>query len=113
MTWLRETKSWLWLAAAAALLVLAVFVLGRCSQGDRLREERANTDKSEARTESAVEAVNEITKLGERGDATDEQVRQAQERIRQADASQRNRVARYELCVVQRGDDCERLLTAR
>lgn len=32
MTWLRETKSWLWLAAAVALIVLAVFVLGRCDR---------------------------------------------------------------------------------
>ncbi len=26
-TWLRETKSWLWLAAVVALIILAVFVL--------------------------------------------------------------------------------------
>lgn len=37
-TWLRETKSWLWLAAVVALMVLAVFVLGRCDR-DRSREQ--------------------------------------------------------------------------
>lgn len=35
MTWLRETKSWLWLAAVVALIVLAVFVLGKCDSDNR------------------------------------------------------------------------------
>lgn len=38
MTWLRETKSWLWLTAFIGLLVLVVFVLGRCDR-DRGREQ--------------------------------------------------------------------------
>lgn len=106
MTWLREGNRLLYGLAAIGLIVIAIFVLGRCSQNDRLRQERANADKSEARTESAVEAINDITKLGERGYASDEQVAQAQERIRQADASQRNRVAREQLACIQSRSTC-------
>lgn len=109
MTWLRETKSWLWLAAAVALLVLAVFILGRCSQNDRLKEAKDAQTQAEARTVSATEAINAINDLGERSDATDAQVENATNAIRQADPADRDAVFRYHVCLLQHRADCDGL----
>lgn len=43
MTFLRETKSWLYLAAVIALLVLATVVISRCTQS---RDQSARTEKA-------------------------------------------------------------------
>ena len=110
MGWLRETKSWLWLAAAVCLLVIAIFVLGRCSQRDAINEARQNETKAEARTESAVDAIEKINDLGERSNATDAEVEQAANAIRQADPADRDRVFRYRVCLLQHRTDCDGLL---
>lgn len=105
----RETKSWLWLAAFVGLLVIVVFVLGRCSQNDRLRQERANTEKSEARTESAVEAIDKIDALNQRGAVDYKEAEEAKNAIRQADPADRRRVGDYQLCRLQQRTDCDRM----
>lgn len=45
MTFLREAKSWLYLAAVIALLILATVVISRCtqSQGQSQRTEKATS----------------------------------------------------------------------
>lgn len=109
MTIFRETKSWLYLAAVIALLVLAVFVMGRCSQNDRIRDAKNAQTQSEARTVSATEAINTINELGERSDATDAQVENATDAIRQADPADRDAVFRYHACLLQHRTDCDGL----
>lgn len=107
MTWLRETKSWLWLAAIVALLIIVVFVVGRCSQNDRLRDARNAQTQAEGRTVSATEAINEIGNLNKRGAVTDAQTQEAINAVRQADPSDRDAVARRELCRLQQRTNCD------
>lgn len=107
MTFLRETKSWLWLAAVVALIVLAVFVLGRCSQDDRIEDARNAQDQAEARTESAVEAIEQIDALNQRGAVDYKEAEEAKNAIRQADPADRRRVGDYQLCLLQQRTDCD------
>lgn len=62
VTWLRETKSWLWLAATVALLVLAIFILGRCSQNDRIAKQRHDLEVARA-TGKALDKVDAETPI--------------------------------------------------
>lgn len=107
MMFLRETKSWLWLSAVVALIVLAVFVLGRCSQDDRIDDARNAQDQAEARTESAVEAIEQIDALNQRGAVDYKEAEEAKNAIRQADPADRRRVGDYQLCRLQQRTDCE------
>lgn len=107
LDWLRETKSWLWLAAVVALIVLSVFALGRCSQDDRIDDARNAQDQAEARTESAVEAIEQIDALNQRGAVDYKEAEEAKNAIRQADPADRRRVGDYQLCRLQQRTDCE------
>lgn len=107
LDWLRETKSWLWLSAVVALIVLAVFVLGRCSQDDRIDDARNAQDQAEARTESAVEAIEQIDALNQRGAVDYKKAEEAKNAIRQADPADRRRVGDYQLCRLQQRTNCE------
>lgn len=98
-----------WLAAAFALLILIVFVIGKCSQRDEIRAARNDAGMADARTESAVEAITEIGRLEDRGQATETQVEEAENAIRQADPADRDRVARAHLCRLQSRPDCDGL----
>ena len=98
-----------WLAAAIVLLILVVFVLGKCSQGDEIRAARDDAGMADARTASAVEAITEIGRLEDRGQATEAQVEEAENAILQADPEERDRVARAHLCRLQSRPDCDRL----
>ncbi len=101
---------WAVLIAAILLLILTVFVIGRCSTSDDLKKSREETALGNARTESATEAIREIGKLRERGDIGQQELKEAQDAIRQANPDDRDRVARYELCRLQHRSDCDRLL---
>lgn len=97
---------WAALGAVVLLLIVAVFVIGRCTRGDDLKTAKGDTMLAEGRTTSAVEAINEIGRLEDRGRATEAQVEQAHDAIRQADPADRDRIARDQLCLLQRRDDC-------
>jgi len=106
---LLDPKGWTALGAVILLLVAGLFVLGRCSRGDDVREARDAKALGDARTTSAVEAINEIGRLDDRGEATDKEVSDAQDAIRQAAPADRDRVARARLRCLQHPADCDGL----
>lgn len=110
LSWLREGNRLIYGIALLCLIVLAVFVLGRCTRGDEVREANAGRTQTEGRTVSAVEAINTINDLGERSNATDAEVESATNAIRQADPADRDRVFRYRACLLQHRPDCDGLL---
>lgn len=89
-----------------ALLCLIGFGLSYCHQREKLREARNAQTVAEARTESAVEAITEIGRLNERGLVSDNDVKDAQNAIAQADPADRDRIARARLCLLQHRTDC-------
>ncbi|MDP2259075.1 MAG: hypothetical protein Q8J89_05105 [Caulobacter sp.] len=99
-----DPRGWAVVAGGVLLLVALLFVLGRCSRGDEVRAARDATAMGEARTTSAVEAINEIGRLEDRGQATDKEVSDAQDAIRNAAPTDRDRVARARLRCLQHGE---------
>lgn len=95
--------------ALVLLLVVTLLIMGYCSQREKAQQARDAQTQAEGRTVSATEAIKEIGSLNERGQATDIQVENAQNAIRQADPADRDRIARYHLCVLQQQPDCKRL----
>ena len=93
----------------ALLLVVIGLTVGYCRSRDEAREQRGKTEQSEGRTVSAVEAITAINDLGERSNATDAQVENATNAIRQADPADRRRVGDYQLCRLQQRTDCDRM----
>lgn len=102
-------------ACLVAAAVLAVLVFGGLylSERRKAQEARAGESVAQGRTTSAVEAIKEIGELGERSNATDEQVRQAQEAVRNAAPEDRQRTFAYNACVLQHRTDCDGLLGTR
>lgn len=86
------------LAVVAVVLLLGV---SYCSAINGQREAEDDAKRSDARTDSAVEAIEEIGKLRDKGDATDKQVEHAIQDIRKADPLDRDRVARERLRCLQ------------
>jgi len=93
-----------------ALLCLVGFTFGYCAQSARLKAAKGDAAMSQGRTVSAGEAIKEIGDLGDRGQVIDAEVKGAQDAIRQAPAADRDRVARYQLCLVQHRTNCDGLL---
>lgn|GEM_PF-4376100 len=79
-----------------AILALCLFLVV-CHAREQAKDARVNETKAEARTESAVVAITEIGKLNERGQVSDQQVREAQDAILQAAPADRDAIARREL----------------
>lgn len=91
------------------VLVVLVLTLGYCSQRERAQKARDAQTQAEGRTVSATEAIKAINDLGERSNATDTQVENATDAIRQADPADRDAVFRYHVCLLQHRTDCDRL----
>ncbi len=95
--------------ALVLLLVVTLLAMGYCSQREKAKEARDAQTQAEARTVSATEAIKAINDLGERSNATDAQVENATDAIRQADPADRDAVFRYHVCLLQHRTDCDRL----
>lgn len=95
--------------ALVLLLVVTLLVMSYCSQREKAKEARDAQTQAEARTVSATEAISAINDLGERSNATDAQVENATDAIRQADPADRDAVFRYHVCILQHRTDCDRL----
>ncbi len=93
----------------AGLLIIVALTLGYCSQREKAKQARDAQTQAEARTVSATEAIKAINDLGERSNATDTQVENATDAIRQADPADRDAVFRYHVCLLQHRTDCDRL----
>lgn len=106
-------KRTLTLVAIALVLIAFLVTVGYCSRGDEVRKAEAGENVAEGRTVSAVEAINEIRKLGERAEATDAQVQQAQEAVRNARPEDRSAEFRYRACLLQQRTDCDGLQPTR
>lgn len=102
----------LYLAGLVLLLVVILLALSWCSERERSKQARGERDLARGRTVSAVEAITEIGDLQDRGLASDAQIEEAHNAIRQADPADRDRVARHRLCVLQQRPDCDGLLRA-
>lgn len=107
---LRSPRGWAVLAVALLASTVLLALLGWCDAREDRRGAHGDRDLARGRTVSAVEAITEIGKLEDRGRATDDQVEEAHGAIRQADPADRDRVARYHLCVLQQRPDCDGLL---
>lgn len=105
-----EIRKWATLIIFALVVVLIFSVLSMCHQRDERRKAEGERNLAEGRTVSAVEAINEIGKLNERGEVTDREVQDAHDKIRKASPDDRSRIARYELCRLQHRTDCDGLL---
>lgn len=105
-----SSLGWQLIALIAAICLALILLLAYCGQRDRVREAENARDFVEGRTLSAGDAIEAIHDLNERGQATQQDVQEAQDAIRQADPSVRSRVARYELCRLQHRSDCDGLL---
>lgn len=91
------------------LLLIIALTLGYCSQREKAQKARDAQTQAEGRTVSATEAIQAINDLGERSNATDAQVENATDAIRQANPADRDAVFRYHVCLLQHRTDCDRL----
>ena len=86
--WWRGLDDLMRRVVAGGLIVLALAILlltlSWCGERKRAREAGGDAALAEGRTTSSVEAITEIGELGDRGLATDAQVKEAQDAIRQA-----------------------------
>jgi ABC-type transport system involved in cytochrome bd biosynthesis fused ATPase/permease subunit len=106
----REIRAALAIGALIILLIFIVLALSWCSERERRQQAGNERDMARGRTTSAVEAITEIGKLEDRGQATDTQVEEATNAILQAAPADRDRVARARLCQLQQRPDCDRVL---
>ena len=104
-----------WLALVGVAILVALVALSRAALDGHRRatEAKGEATMAQGRTTSAVEAIEKIGELGERAGATDQQVKDAQDDLRQAAPSDRDRVFRHRVCVMQQRTDCDRLFGAR
>ena len=92
-----------------AVLILAIVALGigYCSQREKANRLGDDLEKSDTRTGSAVVAIEEIDKLGQRGEVAATELEKAQDAIRQADPVDRDTIARRQLECLQHGSACD------
>lgn len=113
IAWLKAASffgvaRWLWLLVAAAVLIAAFSISGALS-GDREAEveARLNRNQGEAAVRSGADAVGTLGRAGAREDAIDQEVSNAQNRVRNApDAGSADAAARDGLCRLS-PDYCE------
>lgn len=99
------------IGALVVALIVVVLTLAWCDARKDAREARGEAKMSEGRTQSGADAIEKIGELRERGAATDQEVKEAVDAIRKVEPGpERERVARYQLCVVQQRAGCDRLL---
>lgn len=95
-----DPTRWAMLAGAIALLVVAVFVIGRCTGGDGGRAEAGKT-LADSRTASAADASTTRDTVEEKIDAINDNVKAGTDAIRNApDDAARNDAALRSLCRV-------------
>jgi cytoskeletal protein RodZ len=95
---LLPLRTWLILAAVAVAVLSLLSWRGACASADQAKDQATIAD---ARTATATETF-EITVNNAAADAaTQTQVQEAQDAVRQADPADRERVARYQLCKLQ------------
>ncbi len=91
-------RTWLILAAIVVAVLALLSWRGACTAADQAGDQATIAD---ARTDTAKETF-EITVNNAAADAaTQTQVQEAQDAVRQADPADRERVARYQLCKLQ------------
>lgn len=103
-------RTWLILGV---IVFTVVMTLAYCHARDQAKQARAGEIVAEGRTVSAVEAIEKIDALGERANATDAEVAQAKENVRNASPENRADAFRYNACVLQHRTDCDGLLRTR
>lgn len=108
MTWWSALDALVRRVVIAAVVILMIVALGLAYCGQRERNARLSDDlkKSDTRTGSAVVAIEEIDKLGQRGEVAATELEKAQDAIRQADPVDRDAIARAELLCLQHGSAC-------
>lgn len=90
--------------------VFIIFVLlmllswrSACTALDRAKDQATIAD---GRTATAVETLDVVARNAADDAATQQQVKEAQDAVRQADPADRERVARHELCKLQGRSPC-------
>lgn len=94
-----DPTRWAALGAVVLLLILVVFLIGRCSGGDETRQANAGKTLSDGRTAAAQDASAVRDRADERNNATTSAVKDATDEIRNApDPASRDRAALRGLC---------------
>lgn len=108
MTWWNTIDALMRRVVIAAVVILLVVVLGVawCAQREKAANLSNDLAKSDTRTGSAVVAIEEIDKLGQRGEVAANELEKAQDAIRQANPVDRDAIARRQLECLQHGSAC-------
>lgn len=102
----REIRTTVVMAGAVVIFCFVMAFWLILHNAGNARKAKDGETVAQGRTTSAVEAIEAIGELNERGQATDAQVEKAQNEIRQADPADRDRIARAQLCILQNRPSC-------
>lgn len=90
-------------ALVVVLLLMLLSWRSACTSLDRAKDQATIAD---GRTATAVETLDVVARNAADDAATQQQVKEAQDAVRQADPADRERVARHELCKLQGRSPC-------
>jgi len=96
-------RTWLIAAAVVLLLIAGLSWRGACTARDQAKDQSTIAD---GRTATAVETLDVVTQNAAADVATQTQIKEAQDAVRQADPADRERVARCELRKLQGHSTC-------
>lgn len=102
----REIRTTVVMAGAVVIFCFAMAFWLALGWHNRASRAKDGETIAAGRTTSAVEAIEAIGELNERGQVTDAQVEKAQNEIRQADPADRDAVARRNLACLQHRAAC-------
>jgi cell division protein FtsB len=100
---LLTVKSWAILGVIVVVLLMLLSWRGACTATDTAKDQNTIAN---GRTASAVETLDIVTENAALDAETQQQVKEAQDAVRQAAPADRERVARRELCQLQGRSPC-------
>ena len=100
---LLPLRAWLILAAVVVAVLALLSWRGACTAADQAGDQATIAD---ARTETAKDSFDIVINNAAADVATQTEVKEAQDAVREADPADRERVARYQLCKLQAVSAC-------
>jgi ssDNA-binding replication factor A large subunit len=100
---LLPLRTWLILAVIVVAVLALLSWRGACTAADQAGDQATIAD---ARTDTARESFDIVIHNAAADAATQTEVQEAQDAVREADPADRERVARYQLCKLQAVSAC-------